>query len=144
MRWIARVSVGFVVALLIGVLIWEGTHYPSGPFVTGRIPFPASPCSLEERRVLAEFPQYGDAGVRPENGYAIESSCAVFYDTPDSQEHVYEYFREQLTRNGWTVEGMQRCYFYSGTCLQAHRNGFVYEVKYIKEGTNVNVHLAEL
>jgi hypothetical protein len=60
-------------------------------------------CTGEERKVYAEFPQYGNINKEPQ-GFPESGGCAVFYDTRASQERVAEYYAEQLRAHGWGVE----------------------------------------
>ena len=60
-------------------------------------------CTEEERKVYAEFPQYGDVRREPQP-FSQSGGCSVFYDTPASQERVAEYYVEQLKAHGWTVQ----------------------------------------
>src|SRR3990170_1485683 len=129
--------------VLIGCAVVIVVVFVDGVLLGGMLPIPLYPCSLTERVVFFEFPQYDGARHWPVNGYALEGSCAVYFDTPDSQEQVYDYYSEQLEEKGWVVEGERECTFYAGKCLQAQREGFRYQVKYIKHGTNVNVDLAK-
>ena len=99
-------------------------------------------CSTEERAVFAEFPQYG--GLQLEPFAASLTGCAAYYDTPAAPEHVFIYFKDQLTAHGWTVEPeftefdsseVHRTrdsggHHVGGRLIIAHRDGFVYQVMY--------------
>ena len=91
-----------VIAALVGLLIFllVGTFYLVGGFS-----FIGS-CSEEERKVYAEFPQFGDAKIEPEP-FQETGGCAAFYDTQASQEQVAEYYTRQLKDNGWEVERLE-------------------------------------
>ena len=132
-----------VKSVLIGCTVVVVVVFVDGVLLGGMLPIPLYPCSLRERVVFFEFPQYDGASHWPVNGYGLEGACAVYFNTPDSQEQIYEYYSEQLEDNGWVVEGERECTGYVGKCLQAQRDSFRYQVKYIKQGTNVNVDLAK-
>ncbi len=101
-------------------------------------------CSAEERAVFAEFPQYG--GLQLEPRAANIGTCTVSYDTPAAPEHVFTYFKDQLTAHGWTVDpgltefdssGKYGGFDHEGRhvggmLIMAHRDGFMYEVNYDK------------
>ena len=141
MNW--RVFIGGTVAALAGLkilgvgillmgmlLLWSGCT--------------ALVCSEEERRVLAEFPQYGGAQVTPE-GNIDTGACAVYYDVSDPPDQVQSYFVEQLTAHGWTVEAVPP----AGTLVQAQRGQFSYIVysetieSYPGSGTHLAVHVGQ-
>jgi hypothetical protein len=60
-------------------------------------------CTEEERKVYAEFPQYGNIKKEPQP-FSESGGCSVFYNTRTSQERVAEYYVEQLKAHGWTVQ----------------------------------------
>lgn len=60
-------------------------------------------CTEEERKVYAAFPQYGSVSKEPQP-FMESGGCAVFYDTPASQEQVAEYYAARLEAHGWEVE----------------------------------------
>ena len=88
---LALLLAGIVIVLVGAPLVVRGFFFASGV------------CAEEERKVYAEFPQYGnidkDAQPFPESG-----GCAVFYDTRASQERVAGYYAERLKDHGWEVE----------------------------------------
>ncbi len=63
-------------------------------------------CTEEERKVYAEFPQYGNIKKEPQP-FTESGGCSIFYDTRASQERVAEYYTERLEANGWEVEQTQ-------------------------------------
>jgi hypothetical protein len=60
-------------------------------------------CTEEERKVYAEFPQYGNIKKEPQP-FSESGGCSVFYNTRTSKERVAEYYVEQLKAHGWTVQ----------------------------------------
>lgn len=136
---VVAVPIGVVVALLVGVSV---------PFV--------SSCSYSERRVLAEFPQYGGKeigediellGTIPIFGSTMKGGCFAYYKTEASQSQVIAYFQEQLTVHGWKVQpvhgepesGEDSPYQY----LNAYRDGFHYWViSNPDEGTDMYVEVS--
>ena len=112
-----------LVVLLVGNLL-----------VVGGFSFLSGTCSEEERKVYAEFPQFGNVKKEPEP-FSETGGCAAFYDTPASQERVAEYYMEQLKAHGWQVEKMvsEATLMESGRTapsiwITASRNDFFYEV----------------
>ena len=88
-------------------------------------------CSEDERAVYGEFPQYGDLRVEP-SGNPDRGSCAAYYQTPDTEEEVFAYFRERFEEHGWK-EAPHESYRMEGgelvpTDLVAHRSDFSYRV----------------
>lgn len=118
--------------LLMGLLMWSGC----AAFV----------CSEEERNVLAEFPQYSGVQVTPE-GNVDTGACAVYYDVSDPPDQVRNYFVEQLTAHGWTVEPDPP----AGTLVEAQRGQSSYIVYYEavesyptpRPGTHLAVHVEQ-
>jgi hypothetical protein len=86
-------------------------------------------CSEEERQAFVEFPQYGGVKMEPVPS-EVTGGCAVFYDTPDSPEKVSAYFVEQLKAHGWAVDRRSEGGGFEGTLVEAHRDGYAYEVGY--------------
>lgn len=114
-------------------------------------------CSGEEREVFAEFPQYGGRDMEPEVS-TVSGGCAVFYDTPASQERVANYYAERLEARGWDVEQREYETTVSGPKrtfdeveITARRGDFFYEVLfeshayYIppRPGVHVAVHVSK-
>ena len=120
--------------LLVSTLLWSGCINPV--------------CSDEERAVLAEFPQYGDVQVTPEDNVDT-GTCAVYYDVPDPPEQVRRYFVEQLSAHGWTVEPPYDLEGQGGTLVEARRGRFFYFIYYEslelyatpRPGTHLAVHV---
>ena len=88
-------------------------------------------CSSAERAVYGEFPQYGGRAVEP-SGNPDSGSCAAYYQTPDTEEEVFAYFRERFGEHGWE-EAPHESYRMEGgelvpTDLVAHRGDFSYRV----------------
>ena len=118
----AAVAVGLLVIFVGGLVVFLASE------VSGS-------CTEEERKVYAEFPQYG--GLKKEPEASTESGgCAVFYDTKASQERVAEYYAEQLEAHGWgvqqrehetTVFGAKKRTF-EEVEITAQRDDFFYEV----------------
>lgn len=119
-------------------------------------------CNAEERAVFEEFPQYGGIEKEPEP-FAESGGCAVFYDTPDPQERVAEYYARQLKAHGWKVEkreGKGTIYLEEQNKkktiptveVMARRGDFSYEVLFESHeiysppgpGAHVAVHVARL
>jgi hypothetical protein len=115
-------------------------------------------CSGEEQEVFAEFVQYGGREMEPQP--SLESgSCAVFYDTPASQERVANYYTERLEARGWEVEQREYETTVSGPKkrtfdeveIMARRGDFFYEVffeshRYYdppRPGVHVAVHVSK-
>jgi hypothetical protein len=87
----AVAGLGLIVILLIGALLHLRGFFSPGT------------CNEEERRVYAEFPQYGNINKEPQP-FLDTGGCAVRYDTRASQERVAEYYAEQLKTHGWQVD----------------------------------------
>jgi hypothetical protein len=111
-----------------------------------------------ERKAFDEFPQYGGREMEPQP--SLESgSCAVFYDTPASQERVASYYTERLEARGWEVEQREYETTVSGPKkrtfdeveIMARRGDFFYEVffeshRYYdppRPGVHVAVHVSK-
>jgi hypothetical protein len=85
-------------------------------------------CSAPLRAVLAEFPQYGNVSVAPEQSstYGRMYGCILAYSTTDSPEQVLSYFTEQFEAHGWNgvpffTEGEDE--------ILTFRDSFVYAVQ---------------
>ncbi len=142
---VATVS-GLLVVLLVGTLL-----------VVGGFSFLPGTCSEEERKVYAEFPQFGNVKKEPEP-FSETGGCAVVYDTQASQERVAEYYMEQLKAHGWKVEQTvsEATLMESGRTAQwidimARRDDYYYEVLFESHelyeppgpGAHVAVHVFE-
>jgi hypothetical protein len=90
----AVAGLGLLVILLVGALLVLGGFFSPGT------------CNEEERKVYAEFPQYGNTKKEPQP-FTQSGGCSIFYDTRASQERVAEYYTERLEANGWEVEQTQ-------------------------------------
>ncbi len=112
-----------------------------------------SSCSSREEAVFQEFPQYGNLRMEPEPNADI-GSCAAYYEAPDPEEQVLDYFSEQLTAEGWEVtpqlnEGAEDQF--GGTIVTATRDDFFYQVMYEslegypepRPGVHLAVHVSE-
>jgi hypothetical protein len=98
---------GFVIVLLGAPLAVGGFFSTSGV------------CTEEERKVYAEFPQYGNINREPQP-FPESGGCSVFYDTQASQERVAGYYAEQLKAHGWEVEQRE----YETTVFDARKRTF--------------------
>jgi hypothetical protein len=85
-------GLGLLIILLVGALLVLRSFF----FATGT-------CNEEERKVYAEFPQYGNINKEP-HPFLDTGGCAVRYDTRASQERVAQYYVERLKAHGWQVE----------------------------------------
>ncbi len=65
--------------------------------------FTPGTCDKEERKVYAEFPQYGNINKEP-HPFLDTGGCTVGYDTRASQKRVAQYYAEQLKAHEWEVE----------------------------------------
>jgi hypothetical protein len=142
----AAVAVGLLVIFVGGLVVFFLVSEAYGS------------CTDEERKVYAEFAQYGGREMEPE-GSTVSGGCAVFYDTRASQERVAQYYTEQLEEHGWEVQ--QRVYEVTVSDakestveqmdITARRGEFFYEVLfeshayYIppRPGVHVAVHVSE-
>ena len=85
-------GLGLLVILVVGaLLVVSGFFFASGT------------CNEEERKVYAEFPQYGKINEEP-HAFLDTGGCTVGYDTRASQERVAEYYAKQLKAHGWQVD----------------------------------------
>ena len=84
----------------LGIL---GVSLVGALFIVRSFFFTPDTCTEEERKVYAEFPQYGNVR-KAAQPFSETGGCSVFYDTRASQERVAEYYAEQLKSHGWTVE----------------------------------------
>lgn len=117
----------------------------------------AAGCSLDERAVFEEFPQYGGLEVEPESNINW-GSCGTDYETPASREEARAYFSERLRANGWEVPaepppgempGGEPAL--GGDLLRATRDGYQYWVLYEslelyiepRPGVHLSVHVSE-
>lgn len=147
---VATVSGLLVVVLLVGALLVAGGFIGGFSFLPGA-------CSEEERKVYAEFPQFGNVKKEPKP-FPETGGCAVFYDTRASQERVAEYYVEQLKAHGWKVEQTvsEATLEESGRTapsvdIMARRDGYYYEVLFEshelydppRPGAHVAVHIFE-
>jgi hypothetical protein len=83
---------GLLVVLVVGaVLVVRGSFLAPGS------------CTEEERKVYAEFPQYGGIDREPEAS-AVGGACTMVYDTQSSQGQAAGYYAQQLEAHGWEVE----------------------------------------
>jgi hypothetical protein len=85
-------------------------------------------CSTPLRAILAEFPQYGNVSVAPEQSstYGRMYGCVLAYSTTDSPEQVLAYFTEQFEAHGWS--GVP--FFSAGEDeIIAHRDSLAYAVQ---------------
>ena len=114
---------GFLIVLVGAPLVVRGFFFASGV------------CTEEERKVYAEFPQYGNINKEPQR-FPESGGCAVFYDTQASQERVAGHYVEQLKAHGWevqqreyetTVSGAEKRTF-EEVEITARRGNFVYNV----------------
>lgn len=137
------------VSVLLGALGLIGIDLIASPLL--------DPCGGEERKIFAEFPQYGGAKMETEPN-PDANSCAVYYQIPDSPEQVFAYFSKELRARGWAVKAAEAYPGASveersagprtigGTLLTATRDGFYYEVSYesleFHERARPGVHLA--
>lgn len=105
-------------------------------------------------RRLRGVPQYGGRVVEPE-GNPEKSSCASYYQTPDSEEEVFAYFRERFEEHGWELAPSESYRMEGGELvpadLVAHRGDFSYRVSVEKidprasghaPGTHVAAHVS--
>lgn len=115
-----------LIVLLVGALL-----------VVGGLPFLPGTCSEEERKVYAEFPQFGNVKKEPEP-FSETGGCAASYETSASQERVAEYYMEQLRAHGWKVEQVvsemtlvePERRTAPSIHIMAQRDGFFYEVMF--------------
>jgi hypothetical protein len=87
---LAILLLGFAILLAVSPLVARGYSAALG-------------CSAEERGAFVEFPQYGGREIEP-GPSTVSGGCAVFYDTPASQERVANYYTQRLEAHGWDVE----------------------------------------
>jgi hypothetical protein len=114
----------------------------------------AGGCGADEKRVFAEFPQFG--GATPEPHDDVEGTgCGAELTLKAPLDDVLAYYRHQLRRRGWRVGGVNRqvgegvggAKGYVGG-MGARRNGFHYSLTFeageiLKNGgTNLVVRVA--
>ncbi len=150
--WVSLAVAGGVV-LVVGLVV-AGLVLPY--MVAGM-----TACSEEERAAFKEFPHYGNVEKEPEP-FGESGGCAVFYDTPDSQERVADYYTEQLKAHGWktntrsyettvSLEERDGQRTFQEVEITAHRDGFSYGVLFEsheyydppRPGVHVAVHLSK-
>ncbi len=143
---LAVLLLGFAIVLVGAPLAVRGFFSVSGV------------CTEEERKVYAEFPQYGNIEKEPQP-FTESGGCSVFYDTRASQERVAEYYVEQLKAHGWTVKQRKgevtvfdpKKRMVEQIDITAHRNDFFYNVLFEshemydppRPGAHVAVHVGK-
>ena len=60
-------------------------------------------CDRETGGALAQFPAFGNAEIEPRPDTMNFEDCNATFSTTASADRVVDYYRQQLTANGWEV-----------------------------------------